>query len=488
LALSPDEVNLLIRHKSDLDSNAYNDELMCRYHDGAQRIEQLGMAVPPSFRRFLLIVNWPGMYVESVESRQDVRSQILPGQAAADPQLDEIWDANNLDADLSLFLQDRYVYGRAFFSVGSNEDDPANPLIHVESPREMSAFVDVRRRRMTSAAKFYGSISLYGRDTATPTGDQLRTQPGPTNATLYLPDETVWAERAEQTGVWSEVDRDKHNLGRVPVTMSLCRRKTGSWVGTSLMSRVTGITDAAARALTNMQFASEAHGIPQRYALGVSQGDFVDADGKPLPAWEAYFNAVWANKNPNIKVGQFSASDLKNFETQLTMYGRLAGSVTLLPTRYFGLTTTNPPSADAIRAEEAQLVKFVERQNSQVGSVLGWTSALALRFANGDFVDGSRIAVEWHDPSTPTIAQREDALMKRRSVGVLSRQGYWDELGWSEQRKAKEQAYLDEEASADPVLAAARSLGAPVTLRETLTSPAPASTTSPPTPATTQAP
>lgn len=447
MALTPDEIVLIEKHRLDLSSRAWSDELMSRYFDGDQRIEQLGMAVPPSFRRFLLIVNWPGMYVESIESRQDVRALILPGQEKADPRLNEIMDANNLDADLSLFLQDRYVYGRSFFSVGSNEDDSAVPLIHVESPREMSAFVDVRKRQMTSACKFYSDAPVPG----SVIGE-------PTNITLLKPDETVWAQRDEATGRWAEVDRDQHRLGRVPVTMSLCRRRSGSWRGVSLMQRVTGITDAAARALTNLQFASEAHGVPTRYALGVSSGDFVDSEGKPLPAWEAYFNAVWANKNPDIKVGQFSASDLKNFETQLNLYGRLAASVTLLPTRYFGLTTTNPPSADAIRAEEAQAVKFIERQNSQVGSVLGWTASLALRFATGSWVDGSRVGVEWHDPSTPTVAQREDALMKRRSVGVLSRQGYWDELGWTEQRKAKEQQYLDEEASGDPMLAAANKL------------------------------
>lgn len=475
MALSDDEVSLIDRHKVDLDFTSYQDTLNARYFEGVQRIEQLGMAVPPAFRRFLLVVNWPGMYVESVESRQDVRALILPDQETADPQLDLIWDANNLDADLSMFLQDRYVYGRSFFSVGANEDDPEVPLIHVESPREMSAFVDVRKRKMTSAAKFYGNGmvdgTVFGQSISTPLTM-------PTSVTLYQPDVTVWAER-DVNGQWVEVDRDDHRLGRVPVTMSLCRRRSGQWTGVSLMQKVTGITDAAARALTNMQFASEAHGVPTRYALGVQSGDFVDAEGKPLPAWEAYFNAIWANKNPDIKVGQFKASDLANFETQLNLYGKLASSVTLLPSRYFGLTTTNPPSADAIRAEEAQAVKFIERQNAQVGSVLGWTAALALRIANGTDVNGSRIGVEWHDPSTPTIAQREDALMKRRSVGVLSRQGYWDELGWSEQRKAKEQAYLDEEASADPVMAAARSLGVPVALRETITS---ASAAAPPAP------
>ena len=49
--------------------------------------------------------------------------------------------------------------------------------------------------------------------------------------------------------------------------------------------------------------------------------------------------------------------------------------------------------------------------------------------------------------------------MKRRSVGVLSREGYWDELGWGEPRKAKERQYLEAEAL-DPLLA---SLTRPVT-------------------------
>ncbi len=437
MTLSLSEVALLERHHRQFETNRWTDDLMAAYVQGEQIIEHLGMAVPPSYRHFTFVLNWPGMYVESVESRQDVRAMILPGRSQADPRLVEMMDVNNLDADLSLFLQDRYTFGRAFLSVGSNEDDAGNPLVHVESPREMTALVDIRRRVMTSAAKFFG-VDENGS--------------GPTDATLYLPDETVWVQRSSQ-GRWQEVERDQHRLGRVPITMSLCRRQSGSWVGRPLILRVNKLTDALARSMGNMQFGSEAAGIPQKYALGVSSGDFIDKDGKPIPQWAAYFNAIWANKSPDVKVGTFSAADLKNFETQVTIYGKLAASVTYLPSRYFGLTTTNPPSADAIRAEEAQFVKFVERQNAQVGSVLGWTAGLWWRFATGEWVDGSRIGVEWHDPATPTIAQREDALMKRRSAGVLSRQGYWDELGWSEQRKAKEQQYLDEEA-ADPALAA----------------------------------
>ena len=65
---------------------------------------------------------------------------------------------------------------------------------------------------------------------------------------------------------------------------------------------------------------------------------------------------------------------------------------------------------------------------------------------------GNRVRVDWFDPATPTVSQREDALAKRRAAGVLSREGYWDELGWSEARKAKERAYFQAE-EADGLIA-----------------------------------
>ena len=95
-----------------------------------------------------------------------------------------------------------------------------------------------------------------------------------------------------------------------------------------------------------------------------------------------------------------------------------------------------------MKADEAQLVSRVEDQTTQLGVTLGWLGGLMWRFMTGEWLDGNAVTVDWFDASTPTVAQREDALMKRRSVGVLSREGYWDELGWGEPRKAKERQYL----------------------------------------------
>ena len=441
MALSRAESDALDSLKSKWEATGTDDERLLRYYKGQQRFEQIGLTIPPSLRRFVVIANWPRVVVDTIVGRQRVRSLILPGEETADPRLRAIWDASNMQAHLKMFNRDRCVYGRAFLSVGSNESDPALPLIRVESPREMVADVDARREVITAAARFYGS-------------DENGV--APKNATLYLPNVTIWAERDRDR--WREIDRDEHNLGAVPIVMHLNRRMSGGWSGESEMSDIIPLTDSCARSLTDMQFAQASHGAPRMWMTGVSQGDFVDANGKPIPKIEAYFNSVTTLTKDGAKVGQLDAADLTNFETAVKTYGQQASTGTGFPARYFGLTTTNPPAEGAIRADESQLVERVEDQNEEVGMTLGWGGALALRFATGEWVTGNRVQVDWHDPATPTIAQRTDALVKMRQVGALSREGLWDELGWSEARKAKERAYFDAEGETDPILNAARSL------------------------------
>ena len=437
MALTPSEVALIEELKRRHDSRAFDDETYWRYLHLQQRIEQLGMAIPPSMRRFLVVANWPRVVVRTITGRQKVRALILPGEETADPILRGIWDANNMTAHTKMFRRDVLTFGRGFLSVGTNERNPEMPLVRVESPREMEALVDVRREEMTAAARFYG-VDKNGQT--------------PTNVTLYLPDQTVWVERGDDLK-WREVDRDIHGLGSVPILMHLNERESGGFNGESELVDIIGLTDSVARSLTNLQFAQEAHGVPRKYMTGVAQGDFVDEEGKPIPQFEAYFDAIHMLTNPQGKVGQLDAADLKNFETAMNIYGRQAAVSYGFPARYFGITTSNPPAEGAIRADENDLVNYVGDKNDAEGMVLGWAGALAYRFATGREIEGNRVRVDYFDPGTPTFAQRADALTKMRAVGGISREGMWDELGWSEARKAKERQYLEAEAL-DPLTAA----------------------------------
>jgi hypothetical protein len=437
VALSTEQSALVTKLNMQLDSLGRDDERLGKYYEGSQVLEHIGLAVPPELRKFETVINWSRVAVDSVEQRLRVKDFILPGEKVSSDVLREHWDANNLDSESALLHKDTLIYGRGFVCVGSNTEDKTHPLITVESPREMTAVVDPRTRRISSALRVYGGT---------------KEDPTPKYATLYEANSTVWLEK--QSGAWVETERDNHNLGRVPIVMFLNRRRTGDWLGVSEMKDVIPLVDSAARAVTNLQIALETHAVPQKWVLGMSKGDFVDADGAPIPAWQSYYSAIWANQNKDASVGQFSASDLKNFHDTINHYGQMVSSVTGLPTRYLGQTSVNPAAEGAIRADESRLVLNAEGKASNWGDGWAWVQGIAERFRTGAWPMANQIKTEWFDAGTPTFAQKADALTKlyANGTGVIARESVQDEMGWSQAKKDRDRSYREAE-SQDPYLA-----------------------------------
>ena len=436
MALSLDETRIVNDLTNALTVVNHIDEKHDRYYEGQQRLEQIGLAVPPELRRFETVVNWPRLVLDSLNERLDVKAFMLPGEDMSDAGLREGWDANDLDSEAPKLHLDAFIYGRGFVCAGAPDERGEPPRLTVESPREITVRIDPRTRRVIEG------LRLYGQD------DNDLT---PQNATLYRPDETLWLEK-DDNGRWVEVDRDPHNLGRVPIIPFFNRLRPGRWGGISEMTDVIPLTDAAARTLTNLQLAGETHAVPGKYALGVSKGDFVDDAGNPLPVWEAYFNSIWATANKDAKVGQFDATSLSNFHDTVNHYARLVSALSGLPPHFLGFSSENPASADAIRSSESRLVKRAELKQRQFGDSWGRVMAYYMRLRDGEWPDERRIKVEWHDASTPTVAARTDAVVKLASGDrpLISREGAWDELGWSEARKQRERDYFEQEAL-DPV-------------------------------------
>jgi hypothetical protein len=435
MALLPlDESKLVDDLSRRLFTSYPDDQRFDRYYEGTQRLAHIGLAVPPELRKFETVLNWCRTVVDSVSDRMRMKAFYLPGEDRASEALRESWDYNNLDSESIAHHQEMLILGRGFVSVGANEEDPEFPLIQVENPRELAVDIDHRHRRLRAAVRVMPSEN---------------DAPGtPSNAVLYLPDSTMRLKRHQ--GRWVVEDRDDHGLGRVPLVMFLNRRRVGQWTGVSEMVDAIPLVDAAARSLTNLQLAGETHSVPQKYVLGMSKGDFVDAEGKPIPAWEAYFNAIWANQNKDAKVGQFAASDLSNFHNTVDHYASKLAGLYGLPARYVGITSVNPAAEGAIRAEEARLILNVEKKAALAGDGWGWVMGLVERFRTGEWVSGSRIKTDWFDAGTPTYAQRADALTKmyNSGQGILSREGVWEELGWSEARMERERSRFEAEARA----------------------------------------
>lgn len=95
-------------------------------------------------------------------------------------------------------------------------------------------------------------------------------------------------------------------------------------------------------------------------------------------------------------------------------------SVSALPAHMLGITTSNPSSADAIRAAEASLTARAESRISVLGLAL--ERALALMVAMEYRVNPSEVTVniKWASAGTRSVAQEADAVTKLHALGILS--------------------------------------------------------------------
>lgn len=425
--LTSDETAIFDRLYQELGAAQHIFDRADAYYDGMQRLEQLGLAIPPELQRFTVIVNWPRVVVDATADRLDVKGFRLPGAESGDMDLWRIWQANGMDDQDQLAKLDYLIFGRTYRCVGANEDDPSTPIITVESPRSVITSRSERTGKVTAALRVYDVVN--GRSTA---------------ATLYLPNETIWLDGKD--GPWAVTDRDEHGMGAVPVVPSFRRRRTRipslrTLQGVSAMEDVIPITDAAARNITNAQVAQETHAVPARGVLGATKGDFVDQDGNPLPQWEAYFGSVWAMSNKDAKTFQFDSSDMHNFERMMDLYARLASGVSALPPNYFGLAADDAASADAIRSREARHVKVAERDQVTLGNGDADVMRIAMRIKDGAWdPDLAGIETLWYDAGTPTVAQRTDAVVKLHTAtdftgrSLLPAEAAYEELGYSPNR------------------------------------------------------
>jgi hypothetical protein len=424
------------------------------YYGGVQRLEQLGIAIPEELRQFITIVAWPRTYADAIVSRLRPQGFLIGGDASE--ELWRYWQENNLDYEIRMALTDMVVCARGYLCEGSRPDDDevraqtpdgtnVSPLITVESPLEMIHEWSNARRRVTTAARFYTETLPNGRREA--------------RVTYYKPNQTRWVRRGPNG--WEDIadfDPDDHNMGIVPVQPLVNRSSSDDRYGESELHPIIGLTDAAARALTNAQVATEILAVPQRWAAGMTQDDFKDPRTKEvLTAWEAYFGAVWATKNGEAKFGQFAAADLANFKTIIGVYAGLVAGVTGLPMRYLGQQTDNPPSADGIRADESRIIGTAEEKQEFAAVSIERTMVVSDRIATGrSDPELLQLETDWRSAATPSTAQAADAASKLYAQKLISRKQALRDMGYTPKQIEKIIEELEEELAAargsDPTL------------------------------------
>lgn len=389
------------------------------YYEAENRLRALGLSTPPEMRHLTAAVGWPRMYVDSIEERLDVEGFRNSDEPEGDSRLMDWWQANYLDVESGLGHIESMMHGEAYVTVSApNEDEnPNNPLIKVESPKNFIAKDDYRTRKVKEALRRY-------RDPHIPNEEYVA---------LFLPDENVYLARNGQ-GDWKVDFRVPHGLGRVCCARLLNRERLTERCGRSEITKeIRSATDAASRVLMNMQAAAELMALPQRVIFGVSMEDFVMDPDNPGASMEAYMARILAFENEAGKAMQFNAAELRNFVEALEEIAKLVASYTGLPPQYLSFSSENPASAEAIKSAESRLVKKAERKARMFGQAWEEAMRLGMLVIDGSIPDDAyKLETVWRDPSTPTFAAKADGVVKLAQAGILPIEQAREDLGYSD--------------------------------------------------------
>ncbi len=390
-------------------------EKWSRYYEGRQGLSYLAPELIREMEGRIqpVVVNWPRLVVDSLEERLDVEGFRI--NQKVESRLWDFWQVNGLDEASQQAHVDALAISRAYVIVGSGDEPGDAPVITVESAQQVYAMRDPRTRRVTAAIKCW---------TDDDDNEFL---------TLYLPDRTVYLVTEYNGRVTREYDTD----------------------GVSELADVVPLSDAACKIATDMMISAEFHAMPRRVVVGMGEDDQFDQDGRPLSKWAQIAGRIWTiDALPSeVNVTQFAEANLSNFHQTLNTLARMVASMSGLPPHFLGYSDANPTSADAIRSAETRLVKRAERRQRAFGGAWEQVMRLALLIADGSLPDGiDSLETVWRDASTPTTAQKADAVVKLRQGDrpIISLRQAREDLGYTTEQIAVMEA--DDARAVDRVL------------------------------------
>ncbi|WP_084922289.1 phage portal protein [Prescottella equi] len=434
----PEAVDLIPVLEKGLAADAANLTKYDNYLEGEQPLKYMSEAMREEIGDTVaeLVLNWARLVAEANESRLDVEGFRYADSDVEDEILWAGWQYNDMDEQSQQGHLDSIALSRSYVLISANDEKDQPPRNTVESPFQVWARRDPKTRKVTSAIK------------------KWKDEDDVAHALVFTPMETQ--EFVSKSGEWVATDfQDKHNFGVVPVVPLVNRPRILRPDGRSEFVDIIPLADAANKMATDMMVSGEFHAMPRRWAFGLKQSDFVDRHGNPLSTWSKVKSRLWANENPNIKVGQFDEADLTVFHNTIKLLAQLTSQLAALPPHYMNFVGDNPTSADAIRSSETQLVKRIERKHTFLGGAWEEVQRINLMYLRKSPKLEARdyqLETVWRDPSTPTVAQKADAAVKKYESGIVPLEQTRIDLGYSATQR-EQMRRMDEQTSAAAAIA-----------------------------------
>jgi hypothetical protein len=374
------------------------------YFESKQRIQHLGIAIPPSLQSFETVIGWPYKAVKSLASRIKLGGFAVPGAELSRFGIDRIWADNRLGIEAHHAHMSALTYGVAFVAVMAGGEGEPGAVIRTLSPTSSTALWDPIRRRVRAAVSVVTEEAGY-----------------PTEFILFLDDKVVTG-RFER-GRWVLEDTD-NPIGRCPVVMLAYDSSPEYPFGRSRITQgVMKITDEAIRSALRMEVNAEFYSAPQRYLLGADEGMFTGANGEQRTGWDAVIGrllAIAKDEDGDLPaVGQFAQASMQPHVEQLRTIAAKFSGETSIPVNALGIIHDNPASDAAMHTAYLDLNSDAESAHEPFGAA--WIDAIrmAVEIAEGSAKGLELLSAKWRNPATPTMASQADATQKLVAAGVL---------------------------------------------------------------------
>jgi hypothetical protein len=385
-------------------------KLMEGYYEGLKDVPKLNISMPPVLQHLETVVGWPGTAIDVLEERVEFQGWDDEDKYG----LMETYEDNQLASELSMNHTDSFLMGQGFVHISAGAKGEPDVLVTVETPQNLTGVWDQRKRRLSVAAqRIFDEEGKF------------------TRGALYEEDRTVYYRRTSETSRWAIEHVDTHRLGRVPIVRFANRGRAGRREGRSEITRaVRAYTDMAVRTLLGMEVNREFFSAPQRYVLGAKENAFVDEAGQPIPGWKAIMGSVWGLERDEDwveehggegmpVVGEFKPAPPGPYLEQIRGLGQLFSAEVGIPPTYLGFASEQAPSADAIRALEARLVKRAERRQLAWASGYVEVGQLIAQIKKRTLPPRSDIQTLWGDPAIPTRSADADRAVKLVGAGIV---------------------------------------------------------------------
>ena len=377
------------------------------YYDGEQAFKDLGLTLPPQLKNAKFYLGWANMAVRKVAIRSQFDGLRLPG--VDDPfDLAEVLDQNSFGLEFSQSVVSGYKHGVSFITVARGLPGEPDVQIQAHEASSAAALWDYRNRRISAG------ITISSLD-----------KRGPSSFVVHLPHVVLVCDRND-SGRWT-AERIANPIGRalmVPVTYD---PQTNKPFGRSRITQpVMSLTDMAVRAYVRMESNAEFYSSPQVAIMGIDPEAFenVSAQKKFQLAMDRLIALTRDADGEAPSLKQLQQATMTPHSDMLRTVAMAFSGETGIPPSSLGIIHDQPSSAEAIRANEHDLLIDVQYQNKFVlSTAIKQVAQYAVMVRDGlsePPAESFRLSASFLDPEFRSMSAKADAAVKLAAIPGLA--------------------------------------------------------------------